>query len=153
MICIHTVNRKDTTKEFKNTLNQRFGGWKMYFKLFKQSMAMLKKAETMAAIMSKNSWYRIKNTHIKVMLLKTVIFFMKVAFFFQCIYKPLKQFYSYTTISKGEYLASFRNDELVSYWRLKQCTKRTKHYLFGILFLITGGEMSDKELEEIINNK
>jgi len=149
---ITTVNCKDTTKAFKNTLNQRFGGWKAYFKLFKQFLIVLKGTETMAAIVLKWS-NAIKSPRLQKILVKTSIFVIKVKMFFQCVFKPFKQFYSYTTISKGEYSASFRDDELVSYWRRTKCTKRTKHYLFGILFLITGGIMSDKELEEIINDK
>jgi len=125
---------KTTIKEFKNTNTQKFAGWTFYFKLYKQAREMMK---VNAKYLKLNKWKKA---------------YTKFSLSCQCLFKPLKQFYYYISLSKGTVTAEYRNDVLIRIQGVN-CTKKTKYYLFNILVFTLEMDMTYEEMKKIVEEK
>lgn len=110
---------KVTHGSVKNTNTKTFGGYKMYFKLFSQGITMAKSTN----ILTKR---------------------MYLSLLCQTLFKPLKQFYSHTTLISGDYEVyngNFNNISLV---------KKRTHRLFKISCYINHPKLTHEDINEIL---
>ena len=117
------IKNNITTKkvvEIKNTSNQTFGGYKTFYHLFLKSIKMLKDINKLNPISFSN------------LLL-------------QCLFKPLKQFYSYTIKIEGKYeiinKTEFNNINVI----------KTKYYkLFKFTLLSVNQKLTNEDIVELL---
>lgn len=105
--------------EVKNTSTQTFGGFKAYLKLYFSNLELIKNTPKVTIF-----------THLNLLL--------------QCVFKPLKQFYSYTTKINGCYSiinGNFKNESL---------KKIIIYKLFNLPIFVSSSELTNEDIKELL---
>lgn len=130
------INSKVKRNQFKHTNTQRFGGWRIYHKLYKQCKQM---AKDNAEFLKLNKTKRTRQIFIC---------------FCQFIFKPFKQFYHYVSVSEGTIeIRTYDWDEIGTIIKGFDCTIKKRHYLFGILFYVSKRPMTEEEIKKEFEKK
>ncbi len=119
-------NRIIKYKEINNKLTQSFGGWVAYFKLYVQ-------------FLNKMVEYRDLGFRPHVRL------WMHVSMFMQVLFKPLKQFYTRTTVTAGKFKVVDGVFENIS------VTKKVHLRLFNLYFWSYTDTLSDADIAELLS--
>lgn len=130
------INSKIKRNQFKHTNTQKFGGWRTYRKLYKQFKQTIKENAAFLKLSKFGKMY------------------MYFICFCQSIFKPLKQFYHYVTVSEGTAeIRTYDWDGMEPIIKGFDCTIRKRHYLFGILFYVSKRPMTEEEIKKEVEEK